>query len=397
MKKRILLGVTSGIAIYKTLDLVSMLVKNDYDVNVVMTENAKKLINPIIFETLSKNKVYTDVFYRDMDVEVKHIKLALNSDLIVLAPLTANTMAKIANGIADNLLTNIVLAHNKKMILVPSMNVNMLNNPITQRNIKQLEKDHIVMESDFGHLACGDYGKGKFPQAKRIFEQIESYFVDKDLQDKKVLIGCGATIENIDPVRYISNFSSGKMGNELALCAKRRGAIVTVVCGNVKFDYRDFGINYIDVKTNEQMYEQLNKYFNDTDILLMPAAPVDFKVKNKKDTKIKKIKDCKNYDSIEIEENIDILKNLTKNKKKQFVVGFAAETNSVKEYAISKLKDKNLNLIVANDVSNKNIGFNSDFNKVFIISKDEIKETEVLTKREIANKILDSIVEKKCL
>ena len=141
MKKRILLGVTSGIAIYKTLDLVSMLVKNDYDVNVVMTENAKKLINPIIFETLSKNKVYTDVFYRDMDVEVKHIKLALNSDLIVLAPLTANTMAKIANGIADNLLTNIVLAHNKKMILVPSMNVNMLNNPITQRNIKQLEKD----------------------------------------------------------------------------------------------------------------------------------------------------------------------------------------------------------------------------------------------------------------
>lgn len=393
MKKRILLGVTSGIAIYKTLDLVSMLVKNDYDVNVVMTENAKKLINPIIFETLSKNKVYTDIFYRDMDVEVKHIKLASISDLIILAPLTANTMAKIANGIADNLLTNIVLAHTKKMILVPSMNVNMLNNPITEKNILSLKKRHIVMESDFGHLACGDYGKGKFPNVKRIFEEIESYFVKKDLLNKKVLIANGPTIENIDPVRYISNFSSGKMGNELALCAKRRGADVTVVCGKVKEDYRDLGINYIDVSTNIQMYNELKERFDKTDILLMPAAPVDFKVKNKKDFKIKK---TLNFENIELEENIDILKTLTKEKKKQFVVGFAAETNSIKEYGISKLESKNLDLVIANDVSKKDIGFNSDFNKVFIISKDEIQETENLTKRKIADEILNFVVRKKC-
>lgn len=283
MKKNILVGVTSGIAIYKSLDLVSMLVKAGYEVNVVMTENATKLINPLIFETISQNKVYSDVYERDMDSEVKHIKLAKNADCFVIAPLTANTMAKIAYGIADNLITNIVLAHTKKIILVPTMNVNMYENPVTQKNIETLKERHIVLSPDYGRLACGDYGKGKFPTTERIFEEIESYFVKKDLLGKKVLIGNGATVEDIDPVRYISNYSSGKMGNELALCAKRRGADVKVVCGKVNSDYRKLGIEYIDVKTNEDMYNSIKENFDDADILIMPAAPVDFKVKNKKD------------------------------------------------------------------------------------------------------------------
>ena len=378
MKKNILVGVTSGIAIYKSLDLVSMLVKAGYEVNVVMTENATKLINPLIFETMSQNKVHSDVFERDMDSEVKHIKLAKNADCFVIAPLTANTMAKIVHGIADNLITNIVLAYTKKMILVPSMNVNMYENPVTQKN---------------GRLACGDYGKGKFPTTERIFEEIESYFVKKDLLGKKVLIGNGATVEDIDPVRYISNYSSGKMGNELALCAKRRGADVKVVCGKVNSDYRKFGIEYFDVKTNEDMYNSIKENFDEADILIMPAAPVDFKVKNKKDFKIKK---TENFENIELENNIDILKSISEYKKSQFVVGFAAETNSVKDYAISKLNNKNLDMIVANDVSLKDRGFGSDFNKVTIITKDSEIETEVLTKREIADKILDAILEKIC-
>lgn len=393
MEKRILVGVTSGIAIYKSIDLVNMLVKNGYEVNVVMTENATKLINPLIFETISKNKVYFDVFECDMDSNVNHIKLASNADLIVLAPLTANTMAKIAYGIADNLLTNICLAHTKKMLLVPAMNVNMLNNIATQRNLEILKENHHIMESDYGRLACGDYGRGKFPKVERIFEEIESYFIEKDFINKKVLIGNGPTIENIDPVRYISNHSSGKMGNEIAICAKRRGADVTVVCGNVKEDYRNFGIDYIDVKINEEMYNELSLRFDSSDILIMPAAPVDFKVKNKKDFKIKK---TENYENIELENNIDILKSITANKKSQFVVGFAAETNDVKEYALSKMKNKNLDMIVANDVSGENSVFNSDYNKVSIITNDDIVETEMLTKREIANKILDAILEKKC-
>ena len=379
MKKNILVGVTSGIAIYKSLDLVSMLVKAGYEVNVVMTENATKLINPLIFETISQNKVYSDVFERDMDSEVKHIKLAKEADCIVLAPLTANT--------------NIVLAHTKKMILVPTMNVNMYENPATQKNIESLKERHIVLSPDYGRLACGDYGKGKFPKVERIFEEIESYFVKKDWQGKKILIGNGATIEDIDPVRYISNYSSGKMGNELALCAKRRGADAKVVCGKVNSDYRNFGIEYIDVKTNEDMYNSLKENFDDSDILIMPAAPVDFKVKNKKDFKIKK---TENFENIELENNLDILKSISEYKKSQFVVGFAAETNSVKDYAISKMNNKKLDMIVANDVSLKDRGFGSDFNKVTIITKDSELETEVLTKREIADKILDAILEKIC-
>lgn len=391
MKKNILVGVTSGIAIYKTVDLVSMLIKKDYQVKVVMTENAAKLINPLIFERMSRNKVYLDVFERDMDPEVKHIKLASWADCFIIAPLTANTMAKITYGICDNLVTNIALAYTKKMILVPSMNVNMLNNFITQQNISELEKRHIVMDSDFGRLACGDYGKGKFPKVERIFEEIENFFIKKDFKNKNILIANGPTLEEIDPVRYISNYSSGKMGNELALACKRRGANVTVVCGNVKSDYRNLGIEYVDVKTNEEMFSELKNRFDNTDILIMPAAPVDFKVKNRKAFKIKKTQD---YNQIEIENNLDILKSLSNYKKSQFVVGFAAETNSLEDYARNKLESKKLDMVVANQISDENFAFNSDFNEVVIITKDKVIKTEKLSKYEIANKILDSVLEK---
>lgn len=391
MKKNVLVGVTSGIAIYKTIDLVSMLIKNGYQVKVVMTENAAKLINPLIFERMSQNKVYLDIFERDMDPKVKHIKLASWADCFIIAPLTANTMAKITYGICDNLVTNIALAYTKKIILVPSMNVNMLNNFITQQNISELEKRHIIMDSDFGRLACGDYGKGKFPKTERIFEEIEDFFIKKDFKNKNILIANGPTLEEIDPVRYISNYSSGKMGNELALACKRRGANVTVVCGNVKSDYRNLGIEYVDVKTNEEMFLELKNRFDDTDILIMPAAPVDFKVTNKKAFKIKKTQD---YNQIEIENNLDILKSLSNYKKSQFVVGFAAETNSLEDYARNKLENKKLDMIVANQISSENFAFNSDFNEVVIITKDDVIKTEKLSKYQIANKILDSVLEK---
>lgn len=394
MKKNILVGITSGIALYKSIDLVNQLTKSGYNVNVVMTENATKLISPTIFETLSKNKVYCDMFDRDINVDVKHISLAQNSDLFVIAPLTANTMAKISNGIADNLLTNIALAYDKKMLLVPAMNTKMVENEYTQENLKKLSKKHIILESDFGRLACGDIGRGKFPKVERIVEAIDDFFTKKDFLGKNVLISTGATIEEIDPVRYISNYSSGKMGNELALAFKRRGANVRVICGNVRETYEDLGIEYISAVTNDAMYKEVEKYFDDCDIYVSPSAPVDFKVKNKKNFKIKKSSD---YSFIELEDNIDILKSISLKKKNQILVGFSAETDNLIENANKKLVQKNLDMIVLNDVSVKSIGFNSDLNKVSMITKKDVVETEVLTKFEIANKILDVILEKLCL
>lgn len=394
MKKNILVGITSGIALYKSIDLVNQLTKSGYNVNVVMTENATNLVSPIIFETLSKNKVFCEMFDRDINVDVKHISLAQNSDLFIIAPLTANTMAKIANGIADNLLTNIALAHDKKMILVPAMNTKMLENEFTQENLKRLSKKHIVLESDFGRLACGDIGKGKFPKVEKILEEVEDYFTEKDFLGKNVLISTGPTIEEIDPVRYISNYSSGKMGNELALAFKRRGANVRVICGNVRETYENLGIEYIKAITNEKMYAEVEKYFDECDIYISPAAPVDFKVKNKQNLKIKKSKD---YSVIELEDNIDILKSISLKKKNQILVGFSAETDNLVENANKKLIQKNLDMVVLNDVSVKSIGFNSDMNKVTMITKNEKVETDMLLKFEIANKILDVILEKLCL
>lgn len=393
MKKNILVGITSGIALYKSIDLVNQLTKSGYNVNVVMTENATKLVSPIIFETLSKNKVYCDMFDRDINVDVKHISLAQKSDLVIIAPLTANTMAKISNGIADNLLTNIALAHDKKMILVPAMNTKMLENEFTQENLKRLSKKHIILESDFGRLACGDIGKGKFPKVERIVEAVEDYFTEKDFLGKNVLITNGPTIEEIDPVRYISNHSSGKMGNELALAFKRRGANVRVICGNVRETYEHLGIEYIKALTNEKMYSEVEKYFDECDIYVSPAAPVDFKVKNKQDLKIKK---STNYSAIELEDNIDILKTISLKKENQILVGFSAETDNLVENANKKLVQKNLDMIVLNDVSVKTIGFNSDMNKVTMITKNDKVETETLSKFEIANRILDVILEKLC-
>lgn len=394
MKKNILVGITSGIALYKSIDLVNQLTKSGYNVKVVMTENATKLVSPTIFEALSKNRVYCEMFDRDLNVDVKHISIAQESDLYIIAPLTANTMAKIANGIADNLLTNIALAYDKKMILVPAMNTKMLENEFTQENLKKLSKKHIVMESDFGRLACGDLGRGKFPKVERIVEEIEDYFTKKDFLGKNVILTAGATVEEIDPVRYISNYSSGKMGNELALALKRRGANVKVICGKINETYEEFGIEYVRAITNEAMYREVEKNFDNCDIYISPSAPVDFKVKNRSSEKIKK---SKSYSSIELEDNIDILKSISEKKRGQILVGFAAETENVIENARLKLKNKKLDMVVANDVSVSNIGFNSDNNKVYIITESECVETEVLSKFEIANIILDRILEKLCL
>lgn len=391
--KNIVVGVTAGIAIYKSIDLVNELVKKGYNVNVVMTENATKLISPTIFETLSKNTVYVDMFDSGVNVDVKHITFAQKSDLIIIAPLTANTLAKIANGIADNLLTNIALATDKKMLLVPTMNTKMLENEFTQKNLEVLSKKHIIVESDYGRLACGDLGKGKFPKVERILEEIEDYFTKKDLIGKNVLISSGATIENIDPVRYITNNSSGKMGNELALAFKRRGAVVKVVCGNVKETYENLGIEYIKAITNETMYEVVERHFNWCDIYISPSAPVDFKVVKKSEEKIKK---SSNYNAIELTDNIDILKEISKKKTKQFVVGFAAETENIVENAKKKLEQKNLDMVVANDVSKDKV-FNAYNNKVVMITKKDVIETETMSKFEIANKIIDNILEKICL
>lgn len=383
--KNILIGVCGGIASYKILDLCSRLKKKNVNLNIIMTPSACEFVKPLSFETMGKCKVYTDLFEGSHE-SVHHIDLPKWADVFLIAPASANTIAKMANGIADNFLLSSYLACDKDVIIAPSMNTNMLKNKATSKNIETLVDYGVkVIKPEPGLLACNTVGDGRLEEPEKIVEYLEDYFTNKDLVGKKVIISAGPTVEPIDFVRYITNKSSGKMGYNIARAAKRRGAEVVLVSGPVDPIEID-GIKRIEVRNNKEMQEAIERDFSDADALIMSAAPVDYRVENPSDRKIKK---NGNNLTLDLIENNDIIKHFANVKTNQTIIGFAAETDDLIENATTKLKRKNLDYIVANDLTRWGAGFNVDTNVASIISNDGIKKLDLMTKEDLANEILD--------
>ena len=383
--KNILLGVTGGIAAYKVLDLCSRLNKKGANLKIIMTKSACEFINPLSFETMGRCKVYTDLFEGHHE-EVHHIELAKWADIMLIAPASANTIAKMANGIADNFLLSSYLAFDKKVIIAPAMNTNMLKAKATQRNLKTLLEDGVeIIKPEPGLLACNTIGDGRLEEPQEIINYLEDFFTPKDLSGKKIIVSAGPTVEPIDYVRYISNNSSGKMGYNIANEAKKRGAEVVLVSGPVE-PICIKGIKRIEVKTNSDMKDAIDREFKDADALIMSAAPVDYKIEKASDKKIKKTGQNLN---LELVENIDIIKHFGLKKEKQVIIGFAAETDDLITNAKSKLDRKNLDYIIANDLTKWGAGFDVDTNVASIISKNNITNLDIMPKSELANKILD--------
>lgn len=389
MSKNILIGISGGIAAYKTANLVSKLKKNGYNVDVIMTKNATEIITPLTLETLSKNKVVVDMFEKRTEYDVRHISLAEKADMLLVVPATYNIIGKVASGIADDMLTTVISACKAKKVFALAMNTNMYENPILWKNISYLKSlSYEFIDAGEGMLACDVLGKGRMEEPEKIYSYIEDYFEKKRvLKGKKVLITAGPTEERIDPIRYISNRSSGKMGYALAKAAKILGAEVTLISGPVNLEKIEL-IKTIDVRTAIEMQEEINKEYKDKDIVIMAAAVADYRVKEYSEQKIKKT----NGDFfIQMERNPDILKGLGDKKENQFLLGFAAESENLRENAIGKLESKNLDMIVANSVS----AFQSEKNSILIIDKDKnVKEIESGLKEDLAYSILDAIVKK---
>ncbi len=392
--KNILLGVTGGIAAYKIANLASMLKKHGANVKVIMTENACQFITPMTFETLTAQKVYTDTFDRNFEFKVDHIELGKWADVFLIAPATANVIGKLANGIADDMLTTTALAMRCPIVVSPAMNTTMFENKVVKHNIMKLRTYgmDIIMPAS-GHLACGDSGAGKMPEPEMLLEYIKrAVYKKKDLVGKKVCVSAGPTREAIDPVRYISNNSTGKMGVEIAKMAAYRGAKVSLIMGPSNVFVPDF-INRIDIKSAEDMYEEIMKISDSQDIIIKAAAVADYTPANYSDEKIKK----KDGDlSIELSRTKDILKELGERKennpKKQFICGFSMETENMEENSKNKLAKKNADMIVANNVKVEGAGFGTDTNVVTIFTKDNEIRLDKLSKLEVAEKIFDEIV-----
>ena len=392
--KNILLGVTGGIAAYKIANLASMLKKQGANVKVIMTENACQFITPMTFETLTAQKVYTDTFDRNFEFKVDHIELGKWADVFLIAPATANVIGKLANGIADDMLTTTALAMRCPILVSPAMNTAMFENKVVKHNIMKLRTYgmDIIMPAS-GHLACGDTGAGKMPEPEMLLEYIKrGVYKKKDLVGKKVCVSAGPTREAIDPVRYISNNSTGKMGVEIAKMAAYRGAKVSLIMGPSNVFVPDF-INRIDIKSAEDMYEEIMKISDSQDIIIKAAAVADYTPANYSDEKIKK----KDGDlSIELSRTKDILKELGERKennpKKQFICGFSMETENMEENSKNKLAKKNADMIVANNVKVEGAGFGTDTNVVTIFTKDNEIRLDKLSKTEVAEKIFDEIV-----
>ncbi|MCR5227287.1 MAG: bifunctional phosphopantothenoylcysteine decarboxylase/phosphopantothenate--cysteine ligase CoaBC [Eubacterium sp.] len=393
--KNILLGVTGGIAAYKMADVASLLVKQGADVHVVMTENATKFIPAETFQVLTKNKVYVDVFDENTDdyVNVPHISLGTSADCILIAPATADVIGKIANGIADDMVTTTVLPARCPILIAPSMNVYMFENPIVQDNIEKLKRfGFTIIEPDDGHLACGYDGKGKLPQPEVLVENIIfAAAKEKDLAGKKVLVDAGPTQEAIDPVRYITNHSSGKMGYAVAKLAAMRGADVTLVSGQTNLS-TPIGVKRVDVISAQDMYEAMMAESSDSDIIFMSAAVADFTPETVADNKIKK----GNGEgmSISLKRTNDILKSLGENKKSdQIIVGFSMETENLIENSRKKLETKNADMICANSLTTEGAGYQVDTNIVTMITKNDMTELPIMSKDEVADRILDKVKE----
>lgn len=388
--KTIVLGVTGGIAAYKSANLASMLVKLHADVHVIMTQNATHFITPMTFETLTNNKCIVDTFDRNFSFDVKHVSLAKRGDLFVVAPCTANVIGKLAHGICDDMLTTTMLATKAPKLIAPAMNTGMWENPILQDNLTKLQGyGYHIIEPIIGRLACGDTGTGKMNSEEVIIEHILTFMAkDKDLKGRKVLITAGPTQESIDPVRYITNHSSGKMGYAIAKMAHLRGADVTLVSGPVSI--KPFtGIELVPVKSANDMFQAVTSRSSETDIIIMCSAVADYTPVSYSEQKVKK------HDgelTIELTRTKDILGYLGEHKHDgQILVGFSMETENLIENSRAKLTKKNVNLICANSISDGNTGFAVDTNKVTLISNDEIKELPLCSKEETADKILDYI------
>lgn len=386
------LFITGGIASYKMGELARQLIKKGANVRVVMSESAQKFITPLTLQTLTKHSVLTDTFDEHDPTSIQHINIADWLDLALVAPATANIIGKMANGISDDAVSSTLMAVNNLRVIVPAMNTKMFDNPATQANISRLESfGYVVMEPDEGFLAEGYSGKGRMPSVEDIVEMVEYQYMRHNspqwLEGQKVVVTAGGTVERIDPVRYISNDSSGQMGYAMARAASFYGADVTLI--STKRDLKvPHNIAAVYVDSAVEMQQELNKYFLDTNYVVMAAAVSDYRVLNRADQKIKKEAGNDNSFQLDLAENPDILATLGKEKKNQVLIGFAAETENLSEYASGKLRKKNANWIIANDVSNKGIGFNSTHNEVLVIGADgTYEEISVRSKLDVSLKI----------
>lgn len=388
--KTIVVGVSGGIAAFKTAALVSKLTQAGADVYVVMTEAATKFVTPLTFQALSRNPVYTDTFTEPDATKIAHIDIADQADLVLIAPASANTIAKLAAGIADNMLTTLVLATKAPVALAPAMNVNMYEHPSVQENMEKLRSYHYqLIEPGAGYLACGWVGKGRMAEPEQLLELVDTLLEEAtDLRGKQVIVTAGPTREPLDPVRFFSNYSSGKMGYALAQEARRRGAHVTLITGPTALE-APVGVETVAVQTAEEMYNAVNKRYQQADIVIKAAAVADYQPVD-----VFAHKQKKNADewSVALERTKDILRFLGEHKKEQILVGFAAESEQLHTYAKSKLERKNLDLIVANNITTEGAGFDVDTNVVTVFTRDG-QETAYpqASKKEVAKQILNEL------
>lgn len=387
--KNIVIGVTGSIAAYKIATLCSSLKKRGANITVIMTKNALNFVNPITYETLTGTKCLVDTFDRNFQFNVEHVSLAKLADVFLIAPASADVIAKAAHGIADDMLTTTLLACDCPKLVAPAMNTRMYKNPITQDNITTLVKYGFeIINPANGYLACGDTGDGKMAEPEELMERIEDALTVKDLQGKKVLVTAGPTQEKIDPVRYITNHSSGKMGYAIATEARRRGAEVTLVSGVVSLK-APYGVSYVPIVSAEDMANAVISRSNEQDIIIMAAAVADYKPAVTYDEKVKKTDDDM---SIALSRTQDILGTVGQNKKEGlYLCGFAMETENLIENAKAKLKKKNLDMIVANSIKTEGAGFGTDTNIVTLITPDNETQLELMSKSDVANVILDEI------
>lgn len=388
--KKIVIGVTGSIAAYKIAGLCSMLKKKKADVTVIMTQNATNFINPITFETLTGNKCLIDTFDRNFQYDVEHVELAKAAEVFLVAPASANVIAKAAHGIADDMLTTTLLAATCPKLFAPAMNTRMYQNPITQDNLQILKKYGMkVITPASGYLACGDTGEGKMPEVEELYDNIIDALTPKDLTGYNVLVTAGPTREKIDPVRFISNHSTGKMGYAIAKQAGMRGAKVTLVSGPVALEAPK-GVEVVPVVSAKDMADVVWERADKMDMIIKAAAVADYRPVTTYEDKVKKSGDDMN---IALERTDDILAHLGKNKKEgQILCGFSMETKDMLENSKVKLKKKNLDVIVANNLKMAGAGFGTDTNIVTLITKDEVKELPILSKEEVADRILSFLL-----
>jgi len=391
--KKILLIICGGISAYKSLEIIRLLKKRGATVKTILTKSAKEFVTPLSVASLSQEKVYDDLFSAENESEMDHISLSRWSDLILVAPATANTISKLSKGSSDDLASTVMLASDKDIFLTPTMNVRMWEHPSTKENLNKLKKyGYKIIGPEIGDMACGEFGEGKMTEPNEIIRQIESYFLNLNKNKKfKALVTAGPTYEYIDPVRFITNKSSGKQGFELAKALSKKGFETTLISGPTNLKINN-DINLIQVETADEMFKATQNNLP-TDVAIFSAAVADFKIKEKKREKIKK----KNYVNLNLEENIDILNYVSNHNslRPKLVIGFAAETHNIEENSKKKLMEKNCDWIIANDVSNKSIGFDSDFNEVTILYKNKKIDDEKLymkKKSEIADEIIDRVV-----